>query len=38
MFKRMVLKGVLNEVRGLQNATKKRSAEWLLLILKRVLN
>ena len=38
MFKRMVLKGVLNGLEKLENATKKRSAEWALLILKRVLN
>jgi len=34
----MLLKAVLAEVGRLENVTKKRSAEWLLLILKRVLN
>ena len=34
----MVLKRVLDEVGRLENATKKRSAEWALLILERVLN
>ena len=38
MLKRMVLKGVLDEVQRLENATEKRSAEWALLIRKRVLN
>jgi hypothetical protein len=38
MFRAMVLNGVLDEVQRLENATKKRSAEWALLILKRVLN
>ena len=38
MLMRMVLKSVLDEVERLENATKKRSAEWALLILKRVLN
>ena len=37
MFKRMLLKRVFGEVQRLENATKKRSAEWALLILKRVL-
>jgi hypothetical protein len=30
MFKRMVLKMVLGAVQRLENATKKRSAEWAL--------
>ena len=30
MFREMVLKGVLDEVGGLQNAMEKRSAEWAL--------
>jgi hypothetical protein len=30
MFKRMVLKMVLGEVERLENAMKKRSAEWAL--------
>ena len=30
MFKRMVLKRVSDEVQRLENATKKRSAEWAL--------
>jgi hypothetical protein len=38
MFKRMPLKRVSGAVQGLENATKKRSAEWALLILERVLN
>jgi hypothetical protein len=38
MFKRMVLKRVFEEAGGLENATKKRSAEWALLLLERVLN
>jgi len=38
MFKRMVLKRVLDGGRNLENAKKKRSAEWALLILKKVLN
>ena len=38
MFKRNVLKRVLGEVQRLENATKKRSAEWALLIRKKVLN
>ena len=38
MFKRMALKRVLHAVQRFENATKKRSAEWALLILKRVLN
>jgi hypothetical protein len=33
-----MLKRGLCEVQRLENATKKRSAEWALLILKRVLN
>ena len=38
MFKRMVLKSVLVEMVRLENAAKKRNAEWALLILKRMLN
>ena len=38
MFKRMVLKRVLDEVGELQNAMKKRIAECLLLLLERVLS
>jgi hypothetical protein len=38
MFRAMMLKGVLEEVGRLENAMKKRSAEWLLLTLKKVLN
>jgi hypothetical protein len=38
MFKRMMLKRVRGAVQRLENAKKKRSAEWALLILKRVLN
>jgi hypothetical protein len=38
MFKRMVLKRVWDVVQRLENAMKKRSAEWALLILKKVLN
>jgi hypothetical protein len=34
----MVLKRVLGEMRRFENAMKKRSAEWALLILERVLN
>jgi len=34
----MVLNRVLDEVWGLGNATKNQSAEWALLIVKRVLN
>ena len=30
MFKRMVLKRVLGEVQRMENATKKRSAEWAI--------
>jgi len=30
MFRAMVLNGVLVEMGRLENATKKRSAEWLL--------
>jgi len=30
MFRAMVLKRLLDEVRDLENAMKKRSAEWLL--------
>jgi len=30
MFKRMVLKRVLDGGRNLENATKKRNAEWAL--------
>jgi hypothetical protein len=33
-----VLKRILDEVGELENAIKKRSVEWALLILKRVLN
>ena len=38
MLQRIVLKRVSGEVGELENAMKKRSAEWALLILKRVLN
>ena len=38
MLDRMVLKKVFEEEVGLENAMKKRSAEWALLIQKRVLN
>ena len=38
MFRAMVLKGILVDVQRLENAIKKRSAVWLLLILERVLN
>jgi hypothetical protein len=38
MFKINILKRVLGAVQRLENATKKRRAEWPLLILKRVLN
>ena len=38
MFKRRVLKRVSGDVQRLENAIKTLSAEWLLLILKRVLN
>ena len=38
MFRAMVLNRVLGEVQRLENAMKKRSAEWALLILERVLN
>ena len=38
MLKRMLLKRVLGAVQRLENAMKKRSTEWALLILKRVLN
>jgi hypothetical protein len=37
-FRAMLLKGVLGAVQRLENAMKKRSAEWALLILKRVPN
>ena len=33
-----MLKRILDEVGELENAIKKRSVEWALLILKRVLN
>ena len=38
MLVRMLLKRVFGKVQRLENATKKRSAEWALLILKKVLN
>lgn len=38
MFKRMLLKRVLDGLEKLENATKKQSAEWALLILKRMLD
>jgi len=38
MFKRMPLKRVMGAVQRLENAMKKRSAKWALLLLERVLN
>ena len=38
MLERTLLKRILGEVGRLKNATKKRSAEWALLLLERVLN
>lgn len=38
MFKRMVLKSVLDVVQRLENSMKNQSAEWALLIQIRVLN
>ena len=38
MFKRIVSKRVSDVRERLENATKKLSAEWALLILKKVLN
>jgi len=38
VLERTLLKRILGEVGRLKNATKKRSAEWALLLLERVLN
>ena len=38
MFKSMALNRVLHAVQRLENAKKKRNAEWALLLLEKVLN